>query len=78
MNGLASSDHCPVFLIGDFNFREEENERYEELESSYEDLWFVHVNNIPVHERDEEITKGFTYHLQKNDLVKFGKIPRNF
>jgi hypothetical protein len=66
---LAGSENADVLLLGDFNFRDEENEFSWELDNAFVDLWTgFHVHTMK--DADEREKRGFTHDVVKNHMAK--------
>jgi hypothetical protein len=61
LKGLMEEEADDFFLMGDFNFKDIENEKNEELDSFFQDSWLVVYG---------ESKRGFTHDLELNDLGK--------
>ena len=69
MERFAGSDLADVLVLGDFNFRDEENETSVELENAFIDLWSnVHVHTLK--DADERVKKGYTHDVVLNHMAK--------
>jgi len=55
-----------MIVLGDFNFKDEDNETHKELEDEYTDVW----QKLHGRSTDEMQRNGFTYNLETNSLAK--------
>ncbi len=71
----SKSKDTQIILLGDFNFRDEANERNEQLEAAFLDLWTVHCDtaneNLKLSDTEwQDYKLGFTHNIAINLLAR--------
>jgi endonuclease/exonuclease/phosphatase family metal-dependent hydrolase len=57
---MSEYKNTDIVIVGDFNFKDIENEVHEELDAAFDDFWVMKHPGVA----------GFTYDLERNPLAK--------